>query len=44
MAANEPRHLIGENVDTVDQLSSLILLAMALAGACAVVGIHALIG
>jgi len=43
MSANQPHHRVGQSVDTVDQLSSVVLLAIALVGAVLVVGVELLI-
>ncbi|GJD96929.1 hypothetical protein [Methylobacterium iners] len=42
--ANESVHRVGQDVDSVDQASSLHLLGLAVLGAALVVGIHTLIG
>lgn len=44
MSSDEPRHLHGDGIDSVDRLSSIVLLALALAGAVGVVGAHMLLG
>ncbi|MEA1834987.1 hypothetical protein U8607_23100 [Methylobacterium durans] len=43
MTANDPTHRQGQSVNTVDQLSSVTLLGIALAGAGVAVGIFAMI-
>ncbi|WP_281024555.1 hypothetical protein [Methylobacterium segetis] len=43
MTANDPIHRQGQSVETVDQLSSVTLLGLAVAGAGIAVGIFALI-
>ncbi|WP_257791905.1 hypothetical protein [Methylobacterium durans] len=43
MTANDPAHRQGQSVNTVDQLSSVTLLGIALAGAGVAVGIFAMI-
>ena len=35
-AANDPEHLVGNTIDKVDQVSSITLLGMAVAGAIAI--------
>ena len=42
--ANDPVHRIGQDIDTVDQASSVHLLGLAVLGAAMVVGIHLVIG
>lgn len=42
--AGDPVHLTGDNIDRVDQLSSMTLLGLALGGVVAVVAIFSLIG
>ncbi|WP_232630082.1 hypothetical protein [Methylobacterium sp. Leaf118] len=37
MSATDPRHAIGQTVNTVDQLSSVVLLGLSVAGGIAVV-------
>lgn len=37
MSATDPHHFAGQNVDTVDQVSSVVLLGLSVAGAIAVV-------
>ncbi len=43
MSAQDPRHQAGQRIDTVDQLSSLVLLGLSLAGAVLVVGLDLLL-
>lgn len=42
--ASEPVHRSGQDIDSVDQASSVHLLCLAVLGAALVVGIHSLIG
>lgn len=44
MSSNETRHLRGDTINSVDQLSSFVLLALALVGAVGAVGAHMLLG
>ncbi|CAO4174302.1 MFS transporter [Methylorubrum aminovorans] len=37
MAATDPRHRIGQDVSTVDQLSSVVILGLAVAGGAAAI-------
>ena len=42
--ANDPIHRVGQDIDMVDQASSVHLLGLAVLGAAMVVGIHLVIG
>ena len=44
MAANDPHHLIGDTVDNRDQLSSIVLMGLAIAGGLAAILVHAMLG
>ncbi len=44
MAANDPQHRIGDTVDNQDQVSSFVLMGLAIAGGLAAIVAHALLG
>ena len=44
MASDETKHLVGDNVDNRDQLSSLVLMGLAIAGGAGAVLLLALLG
>lgn len=43
-SANDPAHRLGENIDRVDRLSSLVLMGLALAGGALAINILMLVG
>ena len=44
MASDEAKHAIGDNIDNRDQLSSLVLMGLAIAGGAGAVLVLALLG